>query len=88
LGLSPTRLGVTFTSQLAIDADRPGKLGVQKKFVPISNTRALGKQHMLHNNALPNIEVDSETFEVRADGVLLSGPPAAHVPLNRSYMLR
>ncbi len=88
LGLSPTRLGVTFVSQLAVQADRARKLGVAKKFVPIGNTRHLGKQHMLHNNALPNIEVDSETFEVHADGRLLAGEPAAQVPLNRSYMLR
>ncbi|MBU6418971.1 MAG: urease subunit alpha [Proteobacteria bacterium] len=88
MGLSPTKLGVTFVSRLAIEADRARKLGVAKKFMPISNTRHLGKQHMLHNNALPNIEVDSETFEVRADGRLLAGEPAAHVPLNRTYMLR
>ena len=88
LGGSPAKLGVTFVSQLAIEADRHRKLGVQKAFLPISNTRHLGKQNMLHNDSLPKIEVDSETFEVRADDKLLVGEPVAHVPLNRSYMLR
>ena len=88
LGGSPAKLGVTFVSQLAIDADRHRKLELRKAFVPISNTRHLGKKDMLHNNALPNIEVDSETFEVRADGKLLAGEPAKQVPLNRTYMLR
>lgn len=88
LGLSPQKLGATFVSKLAIEAGRAEKLGVQKPFLPIANTNGLGKKDMLHNDALPNIEVDSETFEVRADGRLLAGPPAAQVPLNRAYMLR
>jgi urease subunit alpha len=50
--------------------------------------RALGKRHMLHNSALPHIEVDPASFEVRADGQLLSCAPTESVPLNRKYMLR
>lgn len=88
LGGSPASLGATFVSKLAIEAERHSKLNLRKPFLAISNTRHLGKQHMLYNNALPHIEVDSETFEVRADGKLLSGEPAAWVPLNRSFMLR
>ncbi len=88
LGGSPARLGVNFVSRLAIEAGRQRQLGLGKAFVPIASTRGLGKADMVHNTALPVIEVDSETFEVRADGRLLSGPPARRVPLNRAYMLR
>lgn len=88
MGGSPAQLGVTFVSQLAIEADRRHRLGLRKAFLQIDNVRSLGKRDMLHNDAMPKIEVDSETFEVRADGALLAGEAATHVPLSRSYMLR
>jgi len=56
--------------------------------VPIRSVRALSKADMVRNDALPRIEVDAATFEVRADGRLLMCEPAAVVPLNRKYMLR
>ena len=87
-GVSPQHLGVTFVSSLAIDADIQRKLRVGKRMVPIRSVRSLGKRDMVHNDALPVIEVDSATFEVRADGRLLVCEPAAIVPLNRKYMLR
>ena len=87
-GVSPQHLGVTFVSSLAIDADIQHKLRVGKRMVPIRSVRSLGKRDMVHNDALPVIEVDSATFEVRADGRLLVCEPAAIVPLNRKYMLR
>jgi urease subunit alpha len=87
-GVSPQHLGVTFVSRLAMEADIQTKLRVGKRMVPIRSVRALRKRDMVHNDAQPNIEVDSATFEVRADGRLLLCPPAAVVPLNRKYMLR
>jgi urease subunit alpha len=87
-GRSPLELGVTFVSKLAIEADVQRKLGVEKPLVPIKPLRALGKKDMLRNDAMPRIEVDPQTFEVRADGKLLMCEPAGKVPLNRRYMLR
>jgi urease subunit alpha len=64
------------------------KLGVEKPLVAIKPLRALGKKDMLRNDAMPKIEVDPQSFEVRADGKLLMCEPARKVPLNRRYMLR
>jgi urease subunit alpha len=87
-GVSPQHLGVTFVSKLAIEADIRRKLGVGKKLVPIRNVRRLTKRDMVRNDALPKIEVDAASFEVRADGRLLMCEPVSIVPLNRKYMLR
>ena len=51
------------------------------------NTRNIGKADMIHNNALPHIEVDPETYEVRADGVLLTCEPAKLLPMAQRYFL-
>jgi urease subunit alpha len=88
IGTARHHLGVTFVSRLAIEAGARERLGCAKRFVPIASVRALRKRHMVHNDATPRIEVDPQTFEVRADGRLLICPPAARVPLNRAYMLR
>jgi urease subunit alpha len=88
LGEAKRHLGVNFVSKLAIDADVGRKLGLQKRLVPIRNTRSLTKAHMVRNHACPHIEVDPQTFEVRADGRLLTCGPAADVPLSRRYLLR
>ena len=69
-------------------ADVHRKLGLEKPMLPIRSVRRLGKKDMLHNAALPNIEVDPQTFKVYADGKLLHVEPATSVPLNRRYMLR
>jgi urease subunit alpha len=87
-GVSPQHLGVTFVSKLAMEADLQTRLRVGKRMVPIRSVRRLTKADMVHNDALPVIEVDSATFEVRADGRLLTCAPAEVVPLNRKYMLR
>ena len=87
-GISPRYLGVTFVSRLAVEADVRRRLGVAKAFVPIRSVRALSKRDLVRNTALPRIEVDPNTFEVRADGRLLTCAPAASVPLSRRYMLR
>ena len=88
LGSAKTTLGVTFVSRLAIEADTERRLGVRKSFVQIDNVRGLGKRDMLHNDALPVITVDPQTFDVFADGTLLTCEPATQVPLAQKYMLR
>jgi urease subunit alpha len=88
LGSARWHLGVTFASRLAIEADVRRKLGVQKAMLPIKNIRGITKRDMLHNDAMPQIEVDSRTFEVRVDGERLTCEPARHVPLCRKYLLR
>lgn len=87
-GNAKQALSMSFVAQPAIDADVKGKLNLQKEVVAVRNTRKLGKQHMLHNDACPEIRVNPETFEVFADGVLLTCEPAVRVPLARRYMLR
>ena len=88
LGAAPQHLGVLFVSKLAEQADIGRKLGLVKRMVPIKNVRTLCKADMVRNNATPAVEVDPQTFEVRADGKLLMCPPAVKVPLARRYMLR
>jgi urease subunit alpha len=88
MGTAKHHLGVTFVSKLAIDNDVARKLGVAKRMVPIKSVRALRKADMIRNTATPRIEVDPQTFDVRADDRLLWCEPAARVPLGRRYMLR
>lgn len=88
LGAAPQQLGVNFVSKLAIDADVRRKLGLGKAMVPIKTVRGLRKSDMVRNAATPHVEVDPQTFDVRADGRLLMCEPAATVPLARRYMLR
>lgn len=88
LGTVKHRIGATFASQLAVDDGVQEKLGVQKDVLPISTVRSLGKKDMVRNAVCPNIEVNSQTFEVRADGRLLICDAATEVPLARSHFLR
>ncbi|MBI3527777.1 MAG: urease subunit alpha [Betaproteobacteria bacterium] len=88
LGRAKNALSATFVSQLAIDNDVQRKLDVQKPMLPITSVRRLGKKDMLHNDALPVITVDAQTFDVRADGKLLQVDPVTRVPLCRKYLLR
>ena len=77
----------TFVSQAAMERDIPNQLGLRKKAQAVSAVRELSKQDMKLNDALPNIEVDSETYEVRADGELLTCEPATVVPMAQRYFL-
>ena len=88
LGKAPGELGVNFFSKLAIQLDVRRRLRLDKAAVQIKNTRSLKKSDMVRNSALPRIEVDPHTFEVRADGRLLACDPVKTVPLFRRYMLR
>jgi urease subunit alpha len=63
------------------------RLGLRKQLVPVHNCRNIGKKNMLHNSATPRIEVDPETYEVRADGELLTCEPASVLPMAQRYFL-
>jgi urease subunit alpha len=79
---------ISFVSGAALDAGIGDTLKLQRRLAPVSNTRGgIGKAAMIHNNATPVIEVDAETYEVRADGVLLTCEPAAILPMAQRYFL-
>ena len=78
---------LSFVSQAALDADIPEQIGLQTATVAISNTRNLSKTDMKLNDALLNIEVNPETYEVRADGELLTCEPAHILPMAQRYFL-
>ena len=78
---------LTFVSQAAMDAGIPGSLGLRKQAVAVRGTRTIGKKDLIHNDATPHIEVDPETYEVRADGELLTCEPAQTLPLAQRYFL-
>ena len=78
---------VTFASKLAIENGAMEALGLAKSVLPVANTRALSKADMRLNDALPDIEVDPETYEVRADGDLLTCEPASELALAQRYFL-
>ncbi len=64
------------------------KLGIQKELVAVANTRGkISKKSMIHSDATPDIEVDAETYEVRADGELLTCAPAETLPMAQRYFL-
>ena len=77
----------TFVSQAAFDAGIGTRLGLEKTVIPVRGTRGLRKRDMIHNGATPHMEVDPETYEVRADGRLLVCEPAAVLPLAQRYFL-
>ena len=79
---------VTFVSAAALEADIGKALGLQRRLAAVSNTRGgIGKKSMIHNDATPVLEVDAETYEVRADGVLLTCEPATVLPMAQRYFL-
>jgi urease subunit alpha len=78
---------VTFLPSVAIAAGLPDRLGLQRTILPARHIRTVDKSCMVHNAATPDIEVDPETYEVRADGVHLTCEPATVLPLAQRYFL-
>ena len=78
---------ITFVSGAALKAGVPAQLGLQRKIVAVKNCRGLTKRNMIHNDALPKIVVDPETYEVRADGQLLTCEPSKVLPMAQRYFL-
>ena len=81
------KTSVTFVSQAGFDAGIGQSLGLTKTLIPVRNTRSVRKKDMVHNGACPKMEVDSETYEVRADGELLVCEPASVLPMAQRYFL-
>jgi urease subunit alpha len=87
-GKNLTASGVTFVSQAALEQGLQQILGVSKEMLAVANTRGgISKKSMVLNDALPNIEVDPETYEVRADGEILTCEPADVLPMAQRYFL-
>ena len=78
---------LTFVSQASVDLGVPEKLGLKRRVEAVRNTRKISKADMVHNSGTPNIEVDPQTYEVRADGVLLTCEPATELPMAQRYFL-
>ena len=78
---------ITFVSQAALDGGVGERLGLNRHVSAVRGTRGIGKADMILNDALPNIEVDPETYEVRADGELLVCAPLDRLPLAQLYFL-
>ncbi|MBV8776279.1 MAG: urease subunit alpha [Alphaproteobacteria bacterium] len=86
-GGAMTASAVTFTSGAAAASSLAASLALSRPLVAVEHTRALDKTAMIHNALLPKIEVDPETYEVRADGVLLTCEPASELPMAQRYFL-
>ncbi|SER01915.1 urease subunit alpha [Faunimonas pinastri] len=87
-GKALTASSVVFVSQASLDGGLKGRLGTDKELVAVQNTRSgISKASMIHNSATPHVEVDPETYEVRADGVLLTCEPATVLPMAQRYFL-
>jgi len=78
---------VTFASQAALSDPGFRALNLKRRIEPVRDTRRVRKSDMVHNDARPMIEVDPETYEVRADGELLVCEPAASLPMTQRYFL-
>jgi urease subunit alpha len=85
LGSARQKTSVSFVSQAAYEAGVGERLQLQRQVRPVERTRTITKRDLVRNNALPLIEVDPETFVVKADGVPATVPPSESVSLNRLY---
>ena len=86
-GGSVQNSAVSFVSAAAQDAGIGAALGLAKKTVPVEHTRTISKADMVHNDYCPDIEVNPETYEVRADGELLTCEPAIELPMAQRYFM-
>jgi urease subunit alpha len=86
-GKALTASSLVFVSNAAMKAGLRGELGVEKELVAVEHTRDITKKNMVHNAATPEIKVDAETYEVTADGELLTCAPAEVLPMAQRYFL-
>jgi len=87
LGRARSETCVSFVSQAAAGGDMATQLGLHKRLVAVKNCRGVRKKDLIHNSYQPNMEVDPQTYEVRADGELLVCEPATVLPLAQRYFL-
>lgn len=86
-GQAPSKTSMTFMSQASIDLGVPEKIGMTRLVAACKNTRNISKNDMIHNDWQPEITVDAQTYEVRANGELLTCEPATELPLAQRYCL-
>ena len=86
-GRSLENSAVTFVSQASFERDIGSNLELRKKTIPIKNTRSIDKSDMIYNNLCPTVEVDPETYEVKANGEILTCEPASELPMAQRYFL-
>lgn len=86
-GLTASATSMVFLPQIAVETDLPKMLGLRKRIGIVKNTRHIGKKDLVHNAYQPIIEVDPQTYVVRADGQLLTCEPLAVLPLAQRYFL-
>jgi urease subunit alpha len=87
LGGARAATSVSFVSQAGLANDMAGRLGLRKRLVAVKGTRTVGKKDLVLNDYMPKIEVDPQTYEVRADGQLLTCEPAKVLPMTQRYFL-
>ena len=81
------RTSLTFVSQAGLAAGIGERFGLQKQLAAVKGIRNLGKRHMIHNDYTPLMDVDAQTYAVRADGQLLTCEPATSLPMAQRYFL-
>jgi len=81
------RSSLTFVSQAGLAAGIGQRYGLQKTLSAVKGIRGLGKRHMIHNDYTPQMEIDAQTYSVRADGLLLTCEPAVSLPMTQRYFL-
>ncbi len=86
-GVTSSYTSMFFLPKIAVEADVAGTLGLKKRIGMVKNTRNIGKKDLIHNHYQPNIEVDPQTYSVRADGLLLTCEPVAELPFAQRYFL-
>ncbi len=86
-GRSLEKSSVTFTSKIAIERQSLQNTDLKKELLPVTNTRNISKKNMILNDTCPSIEVDPETYEVRADGEIITCEPAKELPLAQRYFM-
>ena len=86
-GRSLHKSSLTFLSQSALSAGIPERFGLQKTIAGVHGIRSVKKQHMIHNDYAPKMEIDAQTYAVRANGLLLTCEPAVSLPMTQRYFL-
>jgi urease subunit alpha len=86
-GVVPAQTSVAFVAPAAIDALLGDRIGVRRAFVPVADTRSVGKADMPRNDATPRIEVEPDTFVVRIDGEVVDPDPVTELPMAQRYFL-
>ena len=86
-GTSLEKSSVIFTSKLSLEKNSLKDASIRKDLLPVENTRAISKKDMILNNKCPKIEVNPETYEVKADGEIITCEPAKELPLAQRYFM-